>query len=70
MQEACKSRDTALWKEGKEDEMECIISNQTWAVVDFPYDTKQVGCKWIFKKPKSDGSVNKSKARLVVKGFT
>jgi hypothetical protein len=35
-----------------------------------PSGSKPTGCKWIFKKKmKSDGSIDKYKARLVVKGF-
>ena len=37
---------------------------------DPPYGTKPIGCKWVYKnKYRSDGSLEKHKARLVVKGF-
>jgi hypothetical protein len=40
-------------------------------VVDHPYECKQVGCKWIFKrKLRPDGTIKKYKARLVAKGYT
>jgi hypothetical protein len=39
--------------------------------VDPPFGTKPIGCKWVFKnKYKSDGSLEKHKARLVEKGFS
>jgi hypothetical protein len=37
---------------------------------DPPFETKPIGCKWVFKnKYKSDVSLDKHKARLMVKGF-
>ena len=39
-------------------------------MVDLPLGTKPLGYKWIFKrKIKTDGSIDKYKARLVVKCF-
>ena len=36
-----------------------------------PKGNKAIGCKWIFKKKlKTDGSVDRYKARLVIKGYT
>ena len=68
--EAISSRDAAFWKEAINDEMNSIMSNQTWKLVDLPYGSKPIGCKWIFKrKLNADGSINKYKARLVAKGF-
>ena len=44
--------------------------NHTWELVDLPPHAKTIGCNWIFKrKLKQDGSIEKYKARLVVKGF-
>jgi hypothetical protein len=38
--------------------------------VDPPFGTKPIECKWVFKnKYKSDGSLDKHKARLMEKGF-
>jgi hypothetical protein len=51
--------------------MESIITNEPWEICDLPVGCKPVGCKWVFKiKMKPDGTVDKYKARLVVKGFT
>ncbi|KAL0334071.1 UNVERIFIED_CONTAM: Retrovirus-related Pol polyprotein from transposon RE1 [Sesamum angustifolium] len=58
------------WKEASKSEMDSIISNETWKLVDLPPGYTTIGCKWIFKrKQKPDGSVDKFKARLVAKGF-
>ena len=38
--------------------------------MDLPLGSKPLGYKWIFKKKmKADGSIDKYKARLVVKGY-
>ncbi|EOY12721.1 S-locus lectin protein kinase family protein, putative [Theobroma cacao] len=52
-------------------EMIMIRINKTWLLVDKPKDNNVIGVKWIFRtKLNPNGSVNKYKARLVVKGFT
>ena len=38
--------------------------------MDISLESKPLGCKWIFKKKmKSDGTIDKYKARLVIKGY-
>ncbi|GJZ81426.1 zinc finger, CCHC-type containing protein [Tanacetum coccineum] len=68
--EAMKSRDVAFWKEAVDDEIGSIIENNTWVLSDLPPGCKPLGYKWIFKKKmKFDGTIDKFKARLVIKGF-
>jgi hypothetical protein len=65
------SPDADYWKEAVRSEMDSIISNGTWEVVERPYGCKPVGCKWVFKKKlRPDGTIEKYKARLVAKGYT
>ncbi|KAL0430955.1 UNVERIFIED_CONTAM: Retrovirus-related Pol polyprotein from transposon TNT 1-94 [Sesamum radiatum] len=64
------SSEAKQWKEAVKSEMDSIIFNGTWKLVDLPLGCTTIGCKWIFKKKlKFDGSVDKFKARLVAKGF-
>ncbi|KAJ9684091.1 hypothetical protein PVL29_016537 [Vitis rotundifolia] len=68
--EAITSPDAPFWKEAINSEIESIMYNHTWELVDLPPGAKTIGCKWIFKrKLKQDGSIEKYKARLVAKGF-
>nr|GEY08890.1 zinc finger, CCHC-type [Tanacetum cinerariifolium]GEY08892.1 zinc finger, CCHC-type [Tanacetum cinerariifolium] len=68
--EAMKSQDVALWKDGINDEMDSIMGNNTWVLADIPSVCQPLGCKWIFKrKLKVDGTIEKFKARLVIQGF-
>nr|GEW44446.1 zinc finger, CCHC-type [Tanacetum cinerariifolium] len=63
--ETMKSRDVAFWKESINDEMDSIMGNNIWVLVDQP-----PGCKWIFKrKLKVDGTIEKFKPRMVIQGF-
>ena len=44
--------------------------NDTWQLVKKPDHRKVIGLKWVYKtKLNSDGSINKHKAKLVVKGY-
>ena len=47
-----------------------IEKNMTWELVDQPEDRKIIGLKQVFRtKLNVDDSMNKHKARLVVKGY-
>nr|AGU70133.1 CRK [Tarenaya hassleriana] len=48
--EAMRSQDVAFWKEAINDEMDSIMINNIWILVDSPPGCKPIGCKWIFKK--------------------
>lgn len=68
--EAMSSSDSSSWKEAVNSEIESILINRTWELVDLPPGIKPIGCKWIFKKKmKPDGTIDKYKARLVAKGY-
>ena len=68
--EAMSSPEAPYWKEAINDEVESILQNYTWELVDLPPGSKPLGYKWIFKKKmKADGSIDKYKARLVIKGY-
>ena len=68
--EAMSKPEVPYWKEAINDEVESILQNHTWELVDLPPSSKPLGYKWIFnKKMKADGSIDKYKARLVIKGY-
>ena len=65
--EAVKS---LMWKEVIKSEIDFILYNHTWELVDFPQGYKPLSSKWVFKrKRKVDGSIDKNKARLVIKDY-
>ena len=54
-----------------DEEMKALLQNDTWEVVDLPRDKKTVGCRWVYTlKCKSDGSLDRYKARLVAREYT
>ncbi|KAA3469003.1 Retrovirus-related Pol polyprotein from transposon TNT 1-94 [Gossypium australe] len=58
------------WRATMIDEIKMIEKNSTWQLVDQPKNCKVVGVKWDYRtKLNPDGSVNKHKARFVVKGY-
>ncbi|GJT35341.1 calcineurin B-like protein 4 [Tanacetum coccineum] len=60
----------AQWKEAIKSEIESILQSHTWELVDLLSGCKPLGYKWIFKKKmKADGTIDKYKARLEIKGF-
>ena len=54
-----------------EEEIEFMRSNQVWELVDLLKGHKAIKNKWILKiKHKTDGAIDKYKARLIAKGYT
>jgi hypothetical protein len=44
------SPDTDNWKEAIHTEIDSILSNETWELVDRSYGYNLIDCKWVFKK--------------------
>ena len=56
--------------EAVNDEINSIMQNHTWELVNLPPGNKPIGCKWIFKrKLQTNGTIDKYKAHLVAKGY-
>ena len=71
IEEAYSSPDADLWKETVWSEMDSVMSNGTWEIIDRPYGCKPIGCKWVFKKKlRPNDTIERYKARLVAKGYT
>ena len=70
--EAMNCRDRDKWVRAMIDEIDSLIKNGTWILVDKVEDRNLVTCKWLFKK-KIESANNEQirfKARLVARGFT
>ncbi|GJR30558.1 retrotransposon protein, putative, ty1-copia subclass [Tanacetum coccineum] len=63
--EAVTSSEGQQWREAIKSEIDSILQNHTWELVDLPPGCKPLGYKWIFKKKmKADGTIDKYKARF------
>ncbi|GJU18708.1 retrotransposon protein, putative, ty1-copia subclass [Tanacetum coccineum] len=59
------------WLNAMNVEMQSMLDNKVWDLVNLPPNGKTVGSKWLFKKKTDmDGAVHTYKARLVAKGYT
>jgi len=59
------------WRQAMEDEFAALTDNHTWDLIPRPPQANVVTGKWIFKhKFHADGSLDRYKARWVLRGFT
>jgi Reverse transcriptase (RNA-dependent DNA polymerase) len=59
-----------IWNKAMKEELEALEKNNTWVIIPLSKDKRSIGCKWIYKiKYNSDGTIERYKARLVVKGY-
>lgn len=62
--------DAAKWKEATQAEIDALLANGTWELVPLPKGRKAIGSRWVFLiKRKSDGLIDRYKARLVAQGY-
>jgi len=70
MKEVLSSEKKHEWQKAMKEEHDSLRKNKTWDLCSLPSERKALNCKWVFKtKRSSDGSIQRYKARLVVKGY-
>jgi transposase InsO family protein len=68
--DAVKRNDSEEWRNAMESEMKSLKNLKVWTACDLPKGRKALPCKWVLRtKRNPDGSIDRYKARLVVKGF-
>lgn len=69
--QALRGPDAVEWREAILTEIECLIKNNTWNIVDRPKDHRVIGCRMVLRnKYRPDGTIDKRKARVVAQGFS
>jgi transposase InsO family protein len=70
-EEAMASRFSHRWKEAMEREIRELLGRKTWEAVDIPHGRRATQSRWVYAiKYNSDGTIERFKARFVVKGFS
>ena len=50
-------------------EIDALEANNTWSIEELPPGKNPINCKWVFRvKYKADGSIERYKVRLVIRG--
>ena len=66
-----ESPQSTLWHNAMKDELDSMIKNNVWTLVESSSQIKPIGCKWVYKTKRDVlGRIERYKARLVAKGFT
>ena len=52
------------------EEMDSLVRNYTWNLVEFPTSKRALHNKWVYRLKEEDGGKKRYKSILVVKGFT
>lgn len=69
-QQALAQPDGRQFQEAVELEMQSLITNNVFELVDLPRDRKAISTKWVFKrKVDAQNKITRHKARLVARGF-
>ncbi|KAL6334618.1 hypothetical protein AAG906_019470 [Vitis piasezkii] len=67
--EALQDENSSKWELAVKDEMDSLLGNQTWELIELPVGKKALHNKWVYKINKEHDGSKRYKARLVVKGF-
>ena len=57
------------WEQHMNEEIDSLVRNQTWDLVEFPAGKRALQNKWVYRLKEEDGGKKRYKDRLIVKGF-
>ena len=67
--EAMARPDRENWIKAAQIEIDALIDNRTWELVELPVDRRAIGSQWVFiVKRQADGMIKQYQARLVARG--
>lgn len=70
-EDAMQTAEKDQWAEAMREEIASLNKNNTWVLTELPQGEKAIDNRWVFKvKMNPDDSLERFKARLVVKGFS
>ena len=64
-----EDRESVKWELAMKDEMNSLMSNQTWRLVELPKGKMTLHNKWVYRIKEEHNGSERYKARLIVKGF-
>ena len=67
--QAMQVEDSVKWESAMKDEMDSLMSNQTWELAELPPGKKALHNKWVYRIKEENYGNKRYKARLVVKRF-
>jgi hypothetical protein len=69
--DAISGSDSNIWFVAMQTEMSCLESYHTWTLTSLLSTQVAIKVRWVYKvKRNIEGSIERRRARLVVKGFT
>ena len=57
------------WEQGMSEEMDSLIRNKTWDLIEFPAGKRELQNKWVYMLKEEEGGKKQYKDRIFVKGF-
>ena len=68
-EEAMKLETRIKWKQGKKEEIDALVHNQTWDVVLFLVGNITLQNKWVYRLNEEHGAKGRYKAKRIVNWF-
>ena len=68
-EEAMQVETRKKWEQFMNEEMNSLIRNHTWDLVEFPTGRRALQNQWVYRLKEEEEGKKQYKARIVVKGF-
>ena len=67
--EAMHAETKKKWEQGMNEEMDSLVRNWTWDLVELLASKREMQNKWVYRLKEEEGGKKQYKDRVVVKGY-